>query len=176
MSGSRSLICTTQGGASVKSCASSDGHRRRSRGSCAATRVAGGGYLPFQAHRLATARRGRFHPRRVESNAELRELIAELVMQRSSPQQINRHLRRRFPISTRNWLCHESIYQAVHQPGSLLMRLSPLAPHRRSPLRTGRDHRRDQRRVERHRPRFEQPMLSIHERPFAPRIAPRLAG
>jgi IS30 family transposase len=126
------------------------------------------GYLPFEAHRLATARRGRFHLRRVETDAELRELIAELLMQRWSPQQISRHLRRRFPISPRKWLCHESIYQAVYQPGSLLMRPSPLAPHRRSPLRTGRNHRRAQRKVERRRPRFEQPMLSIHERPFAP--------
>ena len=46
------------------------------------------GYLPFEAHRLATARRGRFHLRRVETDAQLRELIADLLMQRWSPQQI----------------------------------------------------------------------------------------
>jgi IS30 family transposase len=39
-------------------------------------------------------------------------------------------------------LCHESIYQVVYQPNSRFMRPSRLAPHRRSPLRTGRDHRR----------------------------------
>jgi IS30 family transposase len=65
-------------------------------------------------------------------------------------------------------LCHESIYQAVYQPGSVLIRPSRLAPHRRSPLRTGRDHRRAHQRVERCRPWFEQPMLSIHQRPFEP--------
>src|SRR2546423_47500 len=65
-------------------------------------------------------------------------------------------------------LCHESIYQAVYQPGSPLMRPSPLAPQHRSPLRTGRDHRRAQRRSDRRRPRFEQPMRSIHQRPFPP--------
>jgi transposase, IS30 family len=48
------------------------------------------------------------------------------------------------------------------------MRPSRLAPHRRSPLRTGRDHRRAQQHTERRRPRFQHPMLTIHERPFPP--------
>jgi IS30 family transposase len=126
------------------------------------------GYLPFEAHRSATARRGRCHRRRVETDVRLREVIAELLMQRWSPQQISRHLRRRFPDEPAMRLCHESIYQAVYQSGSVLKRPSPLAPHRRSPLRTGRDHRRAHQQVERRRPRFEQPMLTIHQRPFAP--------
>jgi transposase, IS30 family len=62
----------------------------------------------------------------------------------------------------------ESIYQAVYQPGSPLQRPSPLAPHHRSPLRTGRDHRRAHQHAERRRPRFEQPMLMIRQRPFQP--------
>lgn len=94
--------------------------------------------------------------------------MAELLSQRWSPQQISRHLRARFPDEPRMWLCHESIYRAIYQPGSLLLRPSPLAPQRRSPLRTGRDHRRAQRRGELRRPRFEQPMLTIHQRPFPP--------
>ena len=73
-----------------------------------------------------------------------------------------------FPEQPGMWLCHESIYQAVYQPGSALLRPSRLAPHRRSPLRTGRDHRRAHQRTERRRPRFEQPMLTIHQRPFPP--------
>lgn len=126
------------------------------------------GYRPFEAHRRATARRARRHRRRIETNHELRRLIAELLVQRWSPQQISRHLRRRFPEQPGMRLCHESIYQAVYQPGSVLLRPSRLAPHRRSPLRTGRDHRRAHQRVERRRPRFEQPMLTIHQRPFQP--------
>jgi transposase-like protein len=43
------------------------------------------GYRPFQAHRMTTTRRVRDHRRRVETNIELRELIAELLTQRWSP-------------------------------------------------------------------------------------------
>lgn len=125
-------------------------------------------YRPFEAHRRATTRRARQHRRRVETNPALRQLVAELLGQRWSPQQISRHLHQRFPDEPAMRLCHESIYQAVYQPGSTLMRPSKLAPHRRSPLRTGRDHRRAHQHVERRRPRFEQPMLTIHQRPFQP--------
>jgi transposase len=55
------------------------------------------GYRPFDAHRRATARRARNHRRRIESNGELRQLVAELLTQRWSPQQISRHLRLKFP-------------------------------------------------------------------------------
>lgn len=126
------------------------------------------GYRPFEAHRYATARRARSHRRRIETNRELRQLVAELVAQRWSPEQISRQLRLRFPCQPAMWLCHESIYQAIYQPGSPLQRPSPLAPHHRSPLRTGRDHRRAQQHAQRRRPRFEQPMLTIRQRPFQP--------
>jgi IS30 family transposase len=99
---------------------------------------------------------------------ELRQLVAEFLAQRRSPQQISRQLRLRFPGRPAKWLCHESIYQAVYQPGSPLQRPSPLAAHHRSPLRTGRDHRRAHQRAQRRRPRFEQPMLTIGQRPFQP--------
>jgi transposase, IS30 family len=127
-----------------------------------------GGYRPFEAHRRATARRARSHRRRIEANGELRQLVVEFLAQRWSPQQISRQLRLRFPGEPGMWLCHESIYQAVYQPGSPLQRPSPLAPHHRSPLRTGRDHRRAHQHAERRRPRFEQPMLTIGQRPFRP--------
>jgi transposase, IS30 family len=78
----------------------------------------GRGYRPFDAHRRATARRSRNHRRRIEANAELRRLVAELLCQRWSPQQISRYLRLKFPEQSGMWLSHESIYQAVYQPGS----------------------------------------------------------
>jgi IS30 family transposase len=129
--------------------------------------AAGRGYRPFDAHRRATSRRARQHRRRVETNAHLGGVVAELLGQRWSPEQISRHLRHRFPEDRSMWLCHESIYQAIYQPNSRFMRPSGLAPHRRSPLRTGRDHRRAHQRQQRRRPRFQQPMLTIHDRPFA---------
>ncbi|WP_374159913.1 IS30 family transposase [Mycobacterium sp. G7A2] len=130
--------------------------------------TAGRGYRPFDAHRRATARRARQRQRRVDTNDQLSAVVTELLAQRWSPQQICRHLRQRYPADPSMWLCAESIYQAVYQPNSRFMRPTRLAPHRRSPLRTGRDHRRAHRRQQRRRPRFQQPMLSIHERPFEP--------
>jgi transposase, IS30 family len=130
--------------------------------------VGSGTYRPFEAHRRATGRRARHHRRWIETSPGLVQMVSELLAQRWSPQQISRHLRHKFPGQPGMWLCHESIYQAVYLPGSPLLRPSPLAPHRRSPLRTGRDHRRAHQRTERRRPRFEQPMLTIRQRPFQP--------
>jgi IS30 family transposase len=100
------------------------------------------GYRPFEAHRRATARPARTHRRRIEKNGELAQMVGEFLAQRWSPEQISRQLRLRFPGQPAMRLCHESIYQAIYQPGSPLLRPTPLAPHHRSPLRTGRDHRR----------------------------------
>lgn len=96
-----------------------------------------GTYRPHEAHRRAVARRARHRQRRIESSAELFDAVSQLLGQRWSPQQISRHLTTRYPAEPAMRLCHESIYQALYQPGSLLMRPSPLAPQRRSPLRTG---------------------------------------
>ena len=137
--------------------------------SCAATRSADEG-LSARSRRTAGRPPGGRVTIAVASTptSSCGSVIGELLAQRWSPQQISRHLRQRFPDDPAMWLCHESIYQAVYQPGSPLMRPSPLAPQHRSPLRTGRDHRRAQQRSDRRRPRFEQPMLSIHQRPFPP--------
>jgi transposase, IS30 family len=124
-------------------------------------------YRPFEADRRATARRARPHWRRVETSEQLPHLVAELLAKRWSPEQISRQLRLRFPDEPAMWLCHESIYQAVYQPGSVLMRPSPLASHRRSPLRSGRDHRRAHQHKNQRRPRFERPMLTIWQRRVA---------
>ncbi|WP_443093986.1 transposase [Mycobacterium bourgelatii] len=95
----------------------------------------GGQYRPFEAHRWAVQRRARRHQRRIDKSPALCELIAELPAQRWSPQQIARHLRREYPQDRRMWLCHESIYQAVYQPHSRLIRPPQVRSPHRGPLR-----------------------------------------
>jgi hypothetical protein len=165
-SASRSPICAAPGSVCARSPVDSNERRRRSRANCGATRWPDTGIGPSMLHRRATVRRARRHRRRVDVNRELGGVVAELLLRRWSPQQISRHLRHRYPDDPSMWLCHDSIYQAVYQPNSRFLRPSPLAPHRRSPLRTGRDHRRAHQRQQRRRPRFQQPMLTIHDRPF----------
>ncbi|PJI94828.1 IS30 family transposase [Luteimicrobium subarcticum] len=127
-----------------------------------------GGYRPFDAHRRAAARRARGRLRRVETVPRLREVVGELLAQRWSPQQISRYLRAKHHDDPSMWLCHESIYQAIYKHGSTLVRPSMVAAPRRSPLRTGREHRRAHRTGQERRPRFAQPMLSVHDRGFEP--------
>jgi IS30 family transposase len=68
-------------------------------------KAAGSGeYRPFEAHRRATARRARSHPRRIEASGELRQLVAELLAQRWSPERVSRQLRLRFPGQPAMWL------------------------------------------------------------------------
>lgn len=67
-----------------------------------------GPYRPFDAHRWAVQRRARRHRRRVDKNPALCELIAELLAQRWSPQQIARHLRREYPEDRLMWLRHKA--------------------------------------------------------------------
>jgi transposase, IS30 family len=113
---------------------------------------AGSGYRPFDAHRRATAGRARHHRRRLETNMALRRLVGELLSQRWSPQQISRHLHATYPRDPRMRLCHESIYQALYQPRSTLVRPPKVLSVHISPLRTGRNHRRAHQKVERRRP------------------------
>ena len=128
-----------------------------------------GTYRPFEAHRQAVQRRAKPRPRRLQSNLLLRALVGQLLGQRWSPSQIARHLRSRFPDDPWMRVCHETIYQALYQPGPAITRPPAVpSPQRPSPLRTGRDHRRAQRRADQRRPRFGRPMFTIHDRPFPP--------
>lgn len=130
--------------------------------------TAHGEYRPFEAQHFAVRRRGRNHVRRIDRDERLRAVVDEKLQLRWSPQQVSRHLATQYPDDTSMRLSHEAIYQAVYQVDSALARPSRLAPHQPTPLRTGRGHRKAQQRPDRRRPRFEQPMLTIHHRPFDP--------
>ncbi len=130
--------------------------------------VRGRRYEPHRAHRDAIVKRARDHKRRIETIDRLRDAISALLAQRWSPRQISRYLRSTYPGDADMWLCHESIYHAVYQPGSVLLLAPKVESPRPSPLRTGRQHRRAQQRRTRRRPRIDQPMRSVHERPFQP--------
>jgi IS30 family transposase len=121
-----------------------------------------GRYHPFEAHRAAAVRRRRRRSTKLAAHPELLARVKELLAQRWSPSQISRALRREFPDRPDWHLAAETIYQELYRPKSLLLRRR--AP---SPLRTGRDHRRAHMRFTRRRRRFSEPMLSVHQRPFA---------
>jgi IS30 family transposase len=122
-----------------------------------------GRYHPFVAHRAAAVRRQRRRPTKLAAYPQLLARVKELLAQRWSPSQISRALHREFPDRPAWHLAAETIYQELYRPNSLLLRRP--AP---SPLRTRRDHRRAHVRFTRRRRRFGEPMLSVHQRPFAP--------
>lgn len=124
---------------------------------------ANGLYQPFESHRAAAVRRHRPRLTKLAAHSQLLARVKELLVQRWSPAQISRALRREFPDRPDWHLAAETIYQELYRPKSLLLRRS--AP---MPLRTGRDHRRAHTRFTRRRRRFAEPMLSVHERPFPP--------
>lgn len=125
-------------------------------------------YNPFEAQRQACARRARPRLRRIHADPVLYKAVGELLATRWSPSQIARRLRRDHPGDRMMWVCAETIYQAVYQPGSMLGRPHAVPSCGTGALRTGRSGRRAQRRDRQRRPRFEQPMLTIHDRPFEP--------
>jgi IS30 family transposase len=78
-----------------------------------------GAYRPFEAQRWTVTRRARRHRRRIETNPELCQVIAELLAQRWSPPPIARHLRREFPRPAL-----DVVVPRKYLPGRLLARLT----------------------------------------------------
>jgi transposase, IS30 family len=75
-----------------------------------------GRYLPRSADRAATERIGRPRARRVQADAELRSVVADLLSKRWSPEQVAHELLGRFADQPARRLCTESIYQAIYDP------------------------------------------------------------
>jgi IS30 family transposase len=99
-----------------------------------------GSYRPVFAHRLATARRARPHPRRVTTGVVLRHAVIGMLDCKWSPEQISHTLRGRFPDTPSRQLSHESVYQALYdrdRPLGDRCRALRTRRHRRRPRRRG---------------------------------------
>ena len=117
------------------------------------------GYRPFQAHRMAQARRRRPGRGKLRQDPVLARFVQDRLDQRWSPAQISRALRDECPDQPARQLSTEAIYQAIYRSGSEFRR-----PQRPTLLRSGRRDRR-RRLAPGHRPRRLVSMVSIDERP-----------
>ncbi len=121
---------------------------------------AAGRYRASSAHRAASERRARWRVRRVDRDQVLRSRMQALLATRWSPEQISRTLRVEFAGDPLRQLATESIYQAIYDPGSSLVRDRTCMP-----LRTKRRRRRPHQRPDSRRPRGLVSMTMIDQRP-----------
>ena len=106
-----------------------------------------GRYRPSAAHRSAVQRRARHRARRVDRDEVLRARVQQLLALRWSPEQISRALSVEYAADSSRKLVTESIYQAIYDPNSGVVRDRTCMP-----LRTRRRRRRPHRRPDaRHR-------------------------
>ena len=119
-----------------------------------------GGYGPYRAQQMSSARLRRPKPAKIASNPELRALIQERLDARWSPEQISGWLRAEFPHNEGMNVCHETIYQAIYVQARGELRRDVAKC-----LRQGRAKRRPRGDVAARRPRFREPMVMISERP-----------
>src|SRR3954469_6059072 len=81
-----------------------------------------GRYRPHRAEHAARARMCRPRLRRIAVDGVLAGVVARLLGQRWSPEQVAHELRVMFAGQRRRWLCAESIYQAIYDPAIELTR------------------------------------------------------
>ena len=81
-----------------------------------------GRYRPHHAEHAARARARRPRKRRVAVDGLLGEVVGRLLARRWSPEQVAHELRSLFVGQRHRWLCAESIYQALYDPGVELTR------------------------------------------------------
>jgi len=121
-----------------------------------------GRYRPFAAHRSAAQRRTRRRARRVDRDDALRARVQQLLALRWSPEQISRELSVEYADDPARQLVTESIYQAIYDPSSGVVRDRTCIP-----LRTRRRRRRPHRRPDARRRGRLVAMTMIDDRPAA---------
>jgi IS30 family transposase len=90
-----------------------------------------GRYRPHRAEHAARARMCRPRLRRIAVDAVLAGVVAKLLAQRWSPEQVAHELRVLFAGQQQRWLCAESIYQAIYDTAVEITRPSRRRRRRR---------------------------------------------
>jgi IS30 family transposase len=85
-------------------------------------RADGGRYRPHHAERAARLRAARPRTRRIACDEVLAEAVQRLLAKRWSPEQVAQELRVLFAGQPSQWLCKESIYQAIYDTSVALTR------------------------------------------------------
>lgn len=120
-----------------------------------------GKYRPYQAEKIAAARRPRPKQRKLAANTELCRHVGEGLAQKWSPEQISARLVVDFPDRSDLRISAESVYQGIYHPTETGLERELVRK-----LRTGRTQRRRRRRVDGRRTRgFIDPSLMIDQRP-----------
>jgi IS30 family transposase len=118
------------------------------------------GYLPYGAHRAATAARARPKASKLAEPGELHDYVKNKLLTRWSPQQISKLLIKEFPDDEQMRVSPETIYQALY-----FQARGGLKREVKEALRTGRTRRKQHRNPEERTSRFRDPMINISERP-----------
>lgn len=121
-----------------------------------------GRYRPSAAHRSAAERRARHRIRRVDLDEVMRARVQQLLAKRWSPEQISRALSVEYADDPTRQLVAESLYQAIYDPSSSVVRDRTCMP-----LRTRRRRRRPHRRPDARRRGQLVSMTMIDDRPAA---------
>ncbi|MEV0796033.1 IS30 family transposase [Kribbella sp. NPDC050459] len=117
-------------------------------------------YLPHQADRDAAAARARPKPSKLVTNRALRAAVERGLERKLSPEQICNRLVKDHPDDESMRVSHETIYQALY-----FQARGGLKREVQTALRTGRTHRKPQRRPDQRQRRFVDDMIMISERP-----------
>ncbi len=119
-----------------------------------------GEYRPYRAQESAEKRRSRPKPRKLDKDPRLRQYVQQGLLNRWSPEQISKSLRRNFPDDTSMHVCFETIYQAIYVQGKGALKRELVTA-----LRQGRAVRKPHRQANERQARFRDPMVNISERP-----------
>jgi IS30 family transposase len=119
-----------------------------------------GRYRPHQAQLRSEAQRARPKPDKFVLNPELAGFVQGCLHKHWSPEQISKALPQVFPDRPDMRTCHETIYQALYEPGRGGLKREGL-----SALRTGRSRRKRRRRPDERLSRFGGGLTLIAERP-----------